>query len=208
MNSVEYDKLKLTCRYWLQGRASIDPRFNITLKSLELALKHHVGYRKDGKTKESYHQLNMFSYLRTIEHLLIDPHIVLSVVLLHDLYEDYPETEKEIKDVVPDVYPYVVRISKIRAGKKISMDQYYSEMTNCPVTSIVKIVDRIHNLSTMAGVFSLEKERDYIRFAETFFYPMIKKSRRLFPELEPVYENLKQVLVLVINATKARIGGV
>jgi len=69
----------------------------------------------------------------------------------------------------------------------------------------VKIVDRIHNLSTMAGVFSLEKEAKYINDVHVYFYPMIKQARRLHPTQEAVYELLKSTLSLLVNSIELRL---
>lgn len=199
MNYSSFEKLKMTSRYWLLGKSESNPDYYQTLRAFEFALKYHNGVRKDNVTKEVYHQLNIFSMLRTMVGLMKAPHLVLSVALLHDTYEDYPESHKELEEQFPELVPYLIRVSKVRSGKKIPLEQYFSEMSACPVTSIVKIVDRIHNLSTMHGVFSKEKEAQYVQDVYDWFYPMIKQSRRTFQEQEAVYELLRSILALEVQ---------
>ena len=132
--------------------------------------------------------------MRTIESLIINPIAVLVTAFLHDVYEDYPECENDLKLEFPQFYEYVVKISKIRNGQKISYETYFNDMAYCDVCSVVKAVDRIHNISTMSGVFSQEKKLAYTSEVKQWFLPMLKKARNAFPEQEMVYENLKSVL--------------
>lgn len=205
MNTTDFSKLKVSIRYWLIGMAENKPEYLQTLRALDFMLNHHKGLRKDGKTLESYHQLNIFSMIRSFHKLLENPSVTLTVALLHDTYEDYPETQKEILKMFPEAYTEIVRVSKIRNGHKISYEQYFNEMTNCPITSIVKLVDRIHNLSTMQGVFSLEKEQKYIDEVHKYFLPMIKNARRNFPAQESAYELIKCSMNLLVSSIQFRL---
>ena len=205
MNTTEFNKLKVSCRYWLIGKAENDPSFLITLKAFNTFLHFHKGKRKDNVTEEAYHQLNIFSMLRTMCDQLPSPAITLAVALLHDTYEDYPESHELLIREFTDLMPLLIRISKVREGKKLSDAEYYGDMHECAIAAIVKVVDRIHNLSTMAGVFPIVKERKYVTVVHQHFYPMIKKARRLHPEYEAVFELLKNMLALIVNATEYRL---
>lgn len=208
MNTTEFSKLKMASRYWLLGMAEHDSSYRQTLRAFEFMLETHQGLRKDGVTLEAYHQLSIFSMIRAMYKLLDKPSLTLTVCLLHDTYEDYPDTHADLLRMFPEAYNEIVRVSKIREGKKISYDQYFSEMTYCPVTSIVKLVDRIHNLSTMQGVFSLEKEQKYVDEVNEYFIPMIKKSRRLFPSQESAYELIKCSMNLLVSSIQFRLNEV
>lgn len=200
MNSSEYHKLSISSRYWLQGISEAKPEYLTTLKAFNIASKYHTGMRKDGKTPEFYHQMSIFSYLRTLHSMMDHPADTLAVAFTHDTYEDYKDSENILKDKVPEIYPYIVRISKIRNGEKIPYSQYFGEMSECPVTSVVKAVDRIHNLSTMSGVFNVDKMEAYVNEVHEYFLPMIKTARRNFPSQEPLYEQLKSTLILISDA--------
>lgn len=204
MNYSDFKQLKITSRYWLIGKAEENKDYYLTLRAFEVALKFHKGIRKDGITEEMYHQLSIFSYLRTMCALMEQPHIVLAVALLHDTYEDYPESHRLLYEEFPSIMPYIIRVSKVRDGQKISYEKYFNEMKNCPVTSIVKATDRLHNLSTMYGVFSSEKEKLYVDEVYTWFYPMIKNARREFPCQEAIYEILKSSISLLVRSIEDR----
>ena len=195
LNTTEFKKLRQAFRYWTLGKAEEDKNYFDILKALNIAEKYHTGQRKDG-TPELIHQYSIVSYLRTIHKSLINPVDVFIVAILHDTYEDYPESEQELRDSFPDLFNHFVRVSKIRDGQKIPYEQYFGEMEKCDVCSIVKLTDRIHNISTMIGVFSEEKQNKYLEEVDTYFFPMLKTAKRLFPEQENAYENLKSMLTV------------
>ena len=195
LNTTEFKKLRLSFRYWILGKAEENKDYFRVLKALNIAEKYHNGQRKDG-TPEMIHQYSIVSYLRTIHKNFINPVDVFIVAILHDTYEDYPESEDELKTTFPDLFDHFVRISKIRDGEKIAYPQYFGEMEQCDVCSIVKLTDRIHNISTMIGVFSEEKQNKYLEEVDTYFFPMLKTAKRLFPEQENAYENLKSMLTV------------
>lgn len=196
MNTTETSKLKQALKYWILGKATTDSEWYDVLRAMVLAEKYHQKTRKNGSPEFS-HQLNIVSFLRTLTPLLENPVSVMITAFLHDTYEDYPESEEEIKLQFPDQYNYIIRVSKVRNGNKISYEQYFSEMANCLICSVVKAVDRIHNISTMQGIFSDDKQRAYADVElRDWFLPMLKTARNEFPQQESVYENLKTVLHL------------
>ena len=62
------------------------------------------------------------------------------------------------------------------------------------IASITKLADRSHNLQTMPGVFTSEKQHAYLEEVETWFLPLGKTARRAFPRQFGAYENLKILL--------------
>jgi hypothetical protein len=56
-----YTKQFFAMRYWLLGR-----NYFLALDALEYASKLHTGKRKDGKTKEYFHQLSIGRYVKSI----------------------------------------------------------------------------------------------------------------------------------------------
>jgi (p)ppGpp synthase/HD superfamily hydrolase len=172
-----YKGLKKALRYALMGRASCDPRWYIAVKALDLGVKYHKGFRKDGKTPEFQHQIEIALYLLTMEKLLIDAPRTIADALLHDLGEDYGDliSFEEIGEATDEIVAADCRLlAKEYRGEKKTPGQYFGPLSGNPRISVVKGGDRVHNMRTMAGVFKLEK--------------------RAFPEQEPVYENIKFML--------------
>lgn len=194
----KFSKLFISLRYYLLGASKFDDSFKIALEALEFAKDIHTGFRKDGFTPEFQHQLEIAHLIRTLNvHQLA---ITIAVVLLHDVLEDYSE-----------VYPYVtyqqllekfgktvadccLTLAKVYKGVKIDNAEYYTNITNCPICSIAKGADRVHNQSSMAHVFTREKQSSYVKETDDFVLPMLKEARRKFFIQEAAYENLKFIL--------------
>jgi (p)ppGpp synthase/HD superfamily hydrolase len=197
INNDRFKKMKSTLRYWLLGKADDNPEYYRVLKSMEIAEKYHTGTRKDGKTPEFSHQLFICLYLKTMHKYLKDPVTTLITALLHDTLEDYfEESSAELMRLFPNEYHLIMRISKVRNGVKIPYDQYFGEMKDCHICSIVKLADRVANISTMIGVFTEEKQISYLEEVNAWFLPMLKYARRMFPEQELAYENVKSFLIM------------
>lgn len=208
MNTTPFEKLKASLRAKLTGLAMIEPKYYQCVKALEMGAEIHTKKRKDGVTPEFYHQLNMLSYALTFHSALIDPDLVYTTIILHDAYEDYPEWIDRLEAEFPREMVYIKRISKIIFHKnpdgtftEVKKDKklYMSDMANCHVTSVGKGIDRIHNLSTMKGVFTIKKQITYYKEAREHFLPMLKSGRRKFLEQETVYESLKLTMNLLVD---------
>lgn len=206
MNTTEFGKLRLTLRSQLHGMSLINSEYNIVLDVFNFAEQIHTGVRKDKVTKEFYHQLSILGFLLSLHPMIMSNNtvknytvLVYGAAILHDLYEDYPQHREYIREHFPTLYPYVIRLSKIRDGIKLTTAEYYTELSDCPVSSIVKIVDRIHNISTMVRVFCLEKQSAYLAETREYVLPMIKEAKIRFPENRNMYEHLKSVLNLLIT---------
>lgn len=198
------EKLKISLRYYLQGASDMDSSYRNPLDAFDFALQTHVGLRKDGKTPEVSHQIETTLFLRTLRPLMQKPSKTLSVMLLHDAMEDYDiPYETFDQRFGTDVAHGVLRMSKVReGGTKISNEQYFEEMLDCPLATICKGSDRIHNQNTMAGVFTLKKQGEYIDETEKFILPMLKRARRIHTQQEAIYENLKFILTSQISLLK------
>lgn len=183
------NKLQISMRYWLLGRG-----YNLALKAMEFGAEHHTGFRKDGVTPEFNHQISIAHYLRTLPGLLF-PEETLATAFLHDVSEDYHvDRETLAAKFGPRVADAVWRMTKEFRGVRRAEAEVFTAIAQCPIASIAKAADRIHNFQSMVGVFKLEKQKVYIEEGEEHFLPMIKKARRLFPEQEPAYENAKHML--------------
>lgn len=194
---LHYEKLKMALRYQLMGRASRDPAWYVAVKALDLGLKYHTGFRKDGKTPEFQHQIEIALYLLTMEKLLIDAPRTIADALLHDLGEDYGDqiSFEEIGEATDKIIEGDCRLlAKEYRGDKKTPEQYFIPLSSNFRVSVVKGADRVHNMRTMAGVFKLEKQIGYCDETEEHFFTFLKLARRNFPEQEAVYENIKFML--------------
>lgn len=201
MNTTQYDKLFITTRYWLTGLAASDPRYYIAVKALDYFADLHKDEVRSNGARGFYHQLNILSFVRTQHNALLNPCDVYIAILGHDGYEDYQERVREIERAFPEHFQYFRRLSKIRDGVKITNDEYFDDVASCHICSVAKAGDRVHNFSSMAGAFSIDKQERYAEEGRMYFIPMLKKARRTFHAQEPVYELFKSVLMMQIHAT-------
>ncbi|MBD8088766.1 hypothetical protein IFT48_02155 [Pseudomonas fluorescens] len=194
MNTTGYRKLLNQVRTQFAALSKEDDRYNDCLRMLEFARKVHTGVRKDGVTKEFYHQLSIVGVLLTQHRNLQNPHLVYQAALGHDVIEDYPEHKAYMQQHFAVAFPYCWTLSKKRNGLDVPYPQYFGEMAACPVASAVKLIDRLHNLSTMLKVFKPEKQVSYVEEVDTWFLPMAKTARENFPRQRDFYELAKCLL--------------
>ncbi|MGZ8924339.1 MAG: HD domain-containing protein [Nitrososphaeraceae archaeon] len=202
MNNLStYQKKLIALRSYLHGA-----RYFKALKALDYGIKIHTGFRKDNITPEFQHQVEIALYITTLRGLQHEE-AVLAAALLHDAYEDYPATQRlEIEAALgKEITIPIVTLSKNIQGMRTyeNMQSYFDKITNCEISSIVKGCDRIHNLHTMVGVFSPEKQKEYIEETKQFFLPMIKKSLGLHPLQYLAYMNIRTVLKTQIQLLEA-----
>lgn len=207
--TLKFQKLLISARYWLLGMAEHDARYYSVIEALEAGLEHHNGVRNGGEP-EFIHQLSIFHHVRTLHKHLRNPVTVYTLIFLHDYVED-PSTMVDPKDPTKKIKKYVPLqqieenwgaelaqkldlLSKEVLGVKkenYSLDPVFRDV-DC---SVVKFGDRVHNVSTMVGVFKRARLERYIKEVLDIFLPNAKVSRRLFPDQEAVYENMKLELV-------------
>lgn len=190
-----YEKLRVSLRYFLLGK-----EFYLAADALEFAASYHTGTRKDGVTPEFQHQIEITHYLRTLLPSFAYPEQTLTAALLHDVTEDYGVLSSVIEDRYGRDVALAVQLMDKNGKESVA---YFAGIANNPIASIVKGGDRMHNVQTMVGVFTAEKQAKYIAEVEQYFLPMLKHARRKFVRQEAAYENIKHVLTSQLALLKA-----
>lgn len=190
-----FKKKLLVLRSLLIGKGFYD-----ALAMMEFAQQFHTGFRKDGKTPEFQHQIEIALYVMTLPDLMF-PQSVLATVFGHDLGEDYDVSLRDIHAIftntkLADMTTVAIELlTKQRNGVKKDETALFSEMAKNPIASIVKPSDRGHNQDSMVGVFTIDKQKLYIVETNTLILPMLKAAKRNFPTQTMAYENMKHLLV-------------
>jgi len=197
-----YEKMKIALRAFLQGR-----KYYNALRAMDFAENLHTGVRKDGQPEFS-HQVSQALYAITMIDLLMYPEETICVIFLHDTVEDCGVTHKQLVELFGQmVADATLKMSKVVDGMRIPDDIYYKVLATCPIASIAKGFDRVHNLMSMLGGFKPLKRVSYIEETMEKTVPMLKTGRRSFPEQQPVYENIKFVMtnqIQLYNALNAK----
>ena len=189
-----FEKLLVSARYWLLGMAQNDPSYLKVLEALEFSRTKHNGIRNGGAPEIS-HQLGIFHNLRTMHNHLSNPTNVYILAFTHDTVEDKNVPLAEIESRFgTEIAAKLDLLSKEVLGiKKVnySLEPAFADID----ASVVKLADRINNVSSMVGVFKKPRLARYFNETKDEFFPHLKMARRLFPSQEPVYENFKLQLV-------------
>lgn len=189
---IRHKKQLAVMRGWLEGRG-----YFTAMDALEVCRVLEVGTRKDRRTPKFHHQLSVARLICTLTPHLIHPEETIASAFLHDMMEDHGNVwNSQALDARfgNQIAEAVWLLSKKSPGLTKDHTKYFSEMADCPIASIVKLADRNHNIQTMQGVFTADKQRQYISEVEDWFYPLIKVARRRFPKQYGAYENLKILL--------------
>ena len=190
----KFQKLLISARYWLLGMAEHDAKYFSVIEALEYGLEHHNGQRNGGDP-EFIHQLGIFHHIRTLHKHLRNPVTVYTLVFLHDVVEDKNIPLQHIEEIWgADLAHKLDLLSKEVLGVKkldYSLDPVFMDVD----TSVVKCGDRVNNVSSMVGVFKRARLDRYVKETADEFLPRIKRARRMFPDQETVYENMKLELV-------------
>lgn len=186
----DYAKIRAAIRYWMLGR-----KYFTALKAMDFAMQHHTGLRKDGVTPEFQHQVSQANYARTLIDSFLYPEETLATIFLHDVVEDCGVKLSEITNRFGTVISDATSLMTNQIdGVKKPKESYYGQQASNEIASLDKGIDRIHNQSSMVGVFTVIKQMDYIAETTDYILPMLKTARKNFPEQEAAYQNIKHVL--------------
>lgn len=173
-----------------------------TLKALTFARQKHEGqFRKSG---DPYivHPLTMACNAISLG---IRDDEVLATILLHDVCEDCNVSLAELP--VSDNVKRGVELMtfKVLDGetKESAKERYYNFILQSREATMTKIIDRCHNVSSMAGTFSKEKLLSYIEETRHFVYPLLRKAKDRYPEDADVLFILKYHMTSVIDSIEA-----
>lgn len=192
------EKTRISLYHWMLGKS-----FYMAAEAMNYAENTHIGFRKDGVTPAFAHQIWIANRIRTFN--LTDEMMQTCLILafLHDTAEDYnvgfEEFSVKYGVIIADG---VKRLTKKYRNIVIPKETYFNDLSLMAASAIVKGVDRLHNLSTMVGVFKAEKQKDYIAETLLWHLPMLKKARKNFPMYWQTFESIKQAIIDKIEMIK------
>jgi len=89
--------------------------------------------------------------------------------------------------------------------KEIAKNRYYNLLLQSREAAMTKLIDRCHNVSSMAGTFSVEKLKAYIEETRHYVLPLLRKVKNLYPEESDILFVLKYHIVSVVDSIEATI---
>ena len=190
---------------FLKEIKEINPNLKLPLieKAFDLvAIKHADQVRKSGKP----YLVHLIEVAWLVATFGLDTQAV-AAGLLHDVIEDYPERYSfdELRETYSkNVFEIVQRVTKkpdFDKKKPEDHKEYYTATLESPEAVLVKAGDRIHNIQSVSGL-KLERQKEYVLEVEEYFFPMIKKARREYPDYYFIFIALGEILRRQIKFVK------
>lgn len=177
-----------------------------TAKVLPLAKKLHSGQTRKGKEAVPYiyHPLMLACHALALG---LDEDDIIATALLHDTVEDCGIEAAELP-VSQQVRTAVELLSfHIDDGEnKIqAKERYYQNISENRLATIVKVLDRCNNISSMAMAFTVEKLIEYINETENYVIPVLESMKHNYPECYNAAFILKYQMLSVLESLKRTI---
>lgn len=175
-----------------------------TMKALSFAREKHEGqFRKSG---EPYIVHPLIMACNAVGMGIHDDNVI-ATVLLHDVCEDCGVSLAELP--VNDTVRRAVDLMTFRVmdgeSKEIAKNRYYNMLIQSREATLTKLIDRCHNVSSMAGTFSVEKLKAYIEETRHYVLPLLRKAKNHYPQNSDELFLLKYHIVSVVNSIDATI---
>lgn len=174
-----------------------------TLVAVKLMKKYHAGQVRKGNDKLPYiiHPLMIACHAIALG---IGDDNLLSACLLHDVLEDCDATPEDL-NMSPEVTEAVKLVSfEIIEGlsKEESKAIYYEKISKNQLASMVKLLDRCNNISTMATGFKRIKIAEYIDETEKYILPLLDIVKHEYYDYYNATFLLKYQMLSVIESLK------
>ena len=173
-----------------------------TLKALAFARMQHEGQLRKSGEPYIIHPLTMACNALALG---IRNDEVVATILLHDVCEDCNVGIQELP--VNDRIRRSVELMTFHMmdgeTKETAKNRYYNLILQDRAATITKLIDRCHNVSSMAGTFSREKLKAYIDETRQYVLPLLRKAKTSYPEVSDILFVLKYHIASVVDSIEA-----
>ena len=164
-----------------------------------------IGVRRRSGSNMFRHQLSTMAIL--LDYKIIDP-VLLKASVIHDLFEDAPNlpgvTEQEIVRIDSDgpaVFALVIEVTQqtVNGVKEPKVDYLQRVMQRgSPRARLLKLADRISNLTALGFVHEASFVRRYVEETRTYILPFAEPvNADMFRELSDLVESRQRLLPLL-----------
>ena len=168
-----------------------------TVKALAFAREQHKGQVRKGRDNVPYiyHPLLMACHALALG---LDDDDIVAASLLHDVCEDCGVSPDELP--AGDTVKTAVRILTKEPG--YDEEEYYRSISENPIATMVKLLDRCSNVSGMAAGFFRDKLAEYIRETERLVYPLLDRAKTEYSMYSNQLFLIKYHMSSVVEAVK------
>jgi GTP pyrophosphokinase len=175
---------------------------NITMAPYIVKAMALIGVQRRAGSNMFRHQIGTMAIL--LDYKIVDP-VLLKAAVIHDLFEDAATmpgvTEGEIKRVDSDgpaVYDLVMEVTiRIVNGVKEPKSDYLLRImqTGSRRARLLKLADRISNLTALGYVHDAAFVRNYLQQTRTYILPYAEQvNADMFRELSHLVESRDRML--------------
>ncbi len=152
-----------------------------TLCALDISRQLHSGQLRKSGEPYIVHPLIV---TRNAISLKISNDNLLASALLHDVCEDCDVVAENLPVGAAVRHSVELLTFSVRGDetKEDALKRYYRGILQDHDATIVKILDRCHNCSSMAGVFSRDKIKAYIDETRRYVLPLLNQAKVRYPE--------------------------
>lgn len=170
------------------------------LRAISLANNLHKGQKR--KSGEDYiiHPIRVASSLLALK--IVDEEVITTAIL-HDIIEDCNISKEDLVLKYKISESVAENVSILSKNLDLTTDEYYNKIKHNPICVLVKIADRCHNVSTMAGVFTKEKIKKYVDETEKYVIPLCKEGRNMYPNLGDEICTMKYHILSILDFAKS-----
>lgn len=168
-----------------------------TVEVLPYARELHKGQVRKGKDEVPYiyHPLLMACHALSLG---LDDDNLISAILLHDVCEDCGVALEDLP-VRDEVKAAVQLVTK--DGSK-DTENYYKDIAENCIATMVKLIDRCNNVSAMSTGFSKERIIEYINETEKYVYPLFQKAKTKYSKYSNQVFLIKYHMTSVVTTLK------
>ena len=175
---------------------------NETLRALAYAREKHTGQMRKSGEPYIVHPLTMACNAVSMG---IRDDVLVATILLHDVCEDCGVDADELpvsEAVQQNVDLLTFRIMESET-KEDAKKRFFRHLLDSREATLTKLIDRCHNVSTMAGTFTLEKTKAYIEETREYVLPLLKVAKSTFTDDSDMLFSLKYHIVSVVDSVDA-----
>lgn len=170
-----------------------------TMCALAFARSKHEGQLRKSGEPYIVHPLTMACDALSLG---IKDDNIIATILLHDVCEDCGVSVAELP--VNDIVKRGVELMTFNVmdgeTKEIAKRRYYNMLLQSREASVTKLIDRCHNVSSMAGTFTVEKLKSYINETRDYVLPLLRQVKDTYPDESDVLFILKYHITSVVDA--------
>ena len=172
-----------------------------TLYALTFAREMHKEQKRISGEPYIIHPLTMACHALALGFKDDD---LLATILLHDVCEDCGVAPEKLP--VNETVRHAVELLTFAVldgeTKEDAKARYYQNLLSSHEASLTKMVDRCHNVSSMAGTFSAEKLKAYIDETREYVLPLLRRIKDKYPEDADELFVLKYHIISVVDAVE------